>query len=232
MLALDAGETITAAVAVPVFDDTHFCIMATRRGRSKRIAMSELSSVRPSGVIAINLEEGDQLGWARLTNGNDDVILITEQGQALRFSEKEIRSMGRTAAGVNAIRLGKQDYVTSMEVIEPDGYLLVVTRNGFGKRTLLSGYPVKGRATRGVATINKAALTTIGPVVSARVVQEADDLTIISANGVVLRTKVKDVSASGRGARGVTLLKPDPGDFVASMARISNAELRQAGAAE
>ena len=206
--------------------------MATRRGRSKRIAMSELSSVRPSGVIAINLDEGDQLGWARLTNGNDDVILITEQGQALRFSEKEIRSMGRTAAGVRAIRLGKQDYVTSMEVIEPDGYLLVVTRNGFGKRTLLSGYPVKGRATRGVATINKAALTTIGPVVSARVVQEDDDLTIISANGVVLRTKVKDVSASGRGARGVTLLKPDPGDFVASMARISNAELRQAGAAE
>jgi len=207
-------------------------MMATRRGRIKRIALSELASVRPSGMIAISLEEGDQLGWARLTNGSNEIILVTEQGQALRFSEQEVRPMGRSASGVNAIRLEGADLLTSMEVIEPGGYLLVITRNGFGKRTPLSEYSVKGRATGGITTINKDALSKIGPITSARIVQEADDLTIISANGVVLRTKVNDVSISGRSARGVILFKPDPGDSVASMARISDAELRQAGATE
>lgn len=232
VLNLEAGEVITAAVAVPRFDETHYCMMATRRGRIKRIALSELASVRPSGMIAISLEEGDQLGWARLTNGSNEIILVTEQGQALRFSEQEVRPMGRSASGVNAIRLEGADLLTSMEVIEPGGYLLVITRNGFGKRTPLSEYSVKGRATGGITTINKEALAKIGPITSARIVQEADDLTIISANGVVLRTKVNDVSISGRSARGVILFKPDPGDSVASMARISDAELRQAGATE
>jgi DNA gyrase subunit A len=232
VLALDAGEIVTAAVAVPKFDERHFCTMATRGGRIKRIALSELASVRPSGVIAISLEQGDDLGWARLTNGEDEVILVTEQGQALRFSEQEVRTMGRTAAGVNAIRLGAGDHIASMEVIVPDGFLVVVSRNGYGKRTPLNEYPVKGRATGGVATINKDALRKIGVIAAARVVQEADDLTIISANGVVLRTKVKEVSESGRSTRGVMLFKVDPGDSVASMARISDSELRQAGAAE
>ena len=232
VLALEAGEIVTAAVAVPKFDATHFCTMATRSGRIKRIALSELGSVRPSGVIAIGLEEGDELGWARLTDGEDEIILVTEQGQALRFSEQEVRPMGRTAAGVNAIRLGSGDHIASMEVIVPEGLLVVITRNGYGKRTPLSEYPVKGRATGGVVTINKDALGKIGIIAAARVVQEADDLTIISANGVVLRTKVKEVSESGRSARGVMLFKVDPGDSVASMARISDAELRQAGAAE
>lgn len=232
VLNLEAGEVITAAVAVPRFDETHYCMMATRRGRIKRIALSELASVRPSGMIAISLEEGDQLGWARLTNGSNEIILVTEQGQALRFSEQEVRPMGRSASGVNAIRLDGDDLLTSMEVIEAAGYLLVITRNGFGKRTPLNEYPVKGRATGGVTTINKDALPKIGSITSARIVQDADDLTIISANGVVLRTKVKDISVSGRSARGVILFKPDPGDSVASMARISDAELRQAGATE
>jgi DNA gyrase subunit A len=232
VLSMDAGETITAAVAVPKFDASHFCTMATRNGRIKRIALSELAAVRPSGMIAISLEKGDSLGWARLTNGNNEIILVTEQGKALRFSENEVRPTGRTAAGVTAIRLGAKDFLASMEVIEPDGYLVVITRNGFGKRTALSAYPLKGRATGGVVTVNQEALGKIGIITAARVVQEADDLTFISANGVVLRTRVKDLSALGRAARGVTLFKPDSGDYVASMARIADADLRQAGASE
>jgi DNA gyrase subunit A len=232
VLSLDPGETITAAVAVPRFDASHFCTMVTRNGRIKRIALSELASVRPSGMIAITLEEGDALGWARLTDGNNEIILITEQGKALRFSENEVRPMGRTAAGVTAIRLSAKDFLASMEVIEPGGYLVVITRNGFGKRTSLGEYPVKGRATSGIMTINKNALGKIGPIAAARVVQDADDLTFISASGVVLRTKVKDLSAVGRAARGMTLFKPDSGDYVASMARIADADLRQAGATE
>jgi DNA gyrase subunit A len=140
--------------------------------------------------------------------------------------------MGRTAAGVTAIRLNKGDFVASMEVIEPGGYLALITRLGYGKRISLDQFPAKRRATAGIAIINKAALQKIGVIASARVVQEADDLTIISTNGVVLRTKVKEISVIGRTARGVRLFNVDPGDSVASMARISDAELRTAGAAE
>ena len=229
VLSLDAGETITAAVAVPKFDAEHYCTMVTRSGRIKRIAMSELAAVRPSGLIAITLESGDKLGWARLTDGEDEIILVTEKGRALRIQEGEVRAMGRTAAGVTAIRLDPSDHVTSMEVVEPGGSLVVITTGGYGKRTSLEQYPLKSRATGGVHTINQAAIEKVGRITAARVVQEADDLTIISSNGVVLRTKVKDISEMGRAARGVRLFKTDAGDSVASMARISQAELLLAG---
>lgn len=232
ILALNPGETVTAVVPVPDFDKAEYCIMATRNGRMKRVALSEFSSVRPSGLIAISLDDGDELGWVRLTQGNSDIILVTEQGQALRISEKTIRSMGRTAAGVTGIRMKKGDALASMEVVEPDGELLLVTVNGYGKRTPLSEYPVKGRGTRGVQTIDKKAIKKIGLIASARVVQEADDLTIISAGGVVLRTKVKAVSRSGRATRGVTLINLQEGDTVASLARIAQADLKRVGAAE
>jgi DNA gyrase subunit A len=226
VLSLEAGETITTAVAVPKFDDQHYCIMATRFGRIKRIPLSDFSSVRPSGLIAIKLDEGDELRWARVTNGSDDLILVTEQGKALRYSERELRPTGRNSAGVNAIKLGKGDYVTSMEVVEPEGDLLVISSCGYGKRTPLSEYPVKGRATGGMKTIDQKALGKIGPLAAARVVQEADDLTIISAGGVVLRTKVKNLSRTGRTTRGVRLMELQAGDTVASMARVAEAELR------
>ena len=232
ILALGPSETITAALAVPQFDQAHFCVMATRRGRIKRLPLSEFESVRPSGLLAINLDEHDELGWARLTRGKDDIILITELGQALRYGEEEVRPTGRAAAGVTAIRLDAEDAVASMEVVEPDGYLLVITTRGYGKRTPLSEYPVKGRATGGVQTIDKKALASIGRITSARVVQAADDLTIISANGVILRTKVQAISQSGRGARGVRLMEVGEGDCVASLARIADSDLRQVGAQE
>ena len=232
VLALSPRETITAALAVPDFEDSQYCTMATRKGRMKRLVLSELSSVRPSGLIAINLGDGDELGWARLTSGVDDIFLVTERGQALRFSEQEVRPMGRTAAGVIGIRLKKGDSVTSMEVAETDGDLLVVTTAGFGKRTPIDEYPVKGRATGGVLTIDKQAFEKIGLIAAARVVQAADDLTLISANGVALRTKVKDISQSGRATRGVTIMNMQAGDSVVSLARIADADLRRVGASE
>ena len=229
VLALDAGETITAAVPVPDFNAAEYCMMATRRGRLKRMSLSEFASVRPSGVIAIGLEKGDELGWVRLTHGADEIVLVTEGGQALRISESEVRPMGRSASGVTGIRLAEGDQVASMEVVEPGGDLLVVTTGGFGKRCSLEDYPSKGRATGGVVTINKDAQKAIGPIAAARVVQEADDLTIISSGGLVLRTKVKEISRAGRGARGVRLIDLASGDSVASLARIAAADLRRAG---
>jgi len=231
VLSLDPGETITAAVSVPSFEVAEFITLATRNGKIKRMALSELASVRPSGIIAIGLEQKDELDWARLTHGQDEVILVTEQGKALRFPETEVRPMGRSAGGVSGIKLAGDDKVTSMEVIEKGGDLVLVTTQGYGKRTPLGEYPAKGRATGGVQTIAKNAADKIGVITAARVVQPGDDLTLISANGMVLRMKVKDVRQAGRATRGVHLMDVKEGDRVASIARIAHAELKRVGAA-
>ena len=230
ILSLGPNERITAAIAVSEFTEHGFCVMATERGRIKRVNLEEFASVRPSGLIAINLDEGDTLGWARLTDGKDEIILVTENGQALRFKETAVRSMGRQAAGVNGIRLKKGDAVTSMDVVQPDGALLIVTTNGFGKQTPLNEYTAKGRATGGNFTIDAKAIPVTGKIAAARVVQKDDDLTIITANGVAIRIKVKDVKQAGRATRGVHLIKPQEGDSVASVARISAEDLKKAGA--
>jgi DNA gyrase subunit A len=138
--------------------------------------------------------------------------------------------MGRQAAGVNAIRLKKGDEVTSMDVVEKDGALLVVTSGGFGKQTPLKEYSPKGRATGGIATIDQKAIKEIGRIVAARVVQKNDDLTIMTSNGVTIRIKNKTVKQAGRATKGVHLIKPQPGDSVASVARISAEDLKKAGA--
>jgi DNA gyrase subunit A len=222
---LPPGENITAVVPVPDFEAANYCTMVTRNGRIKRIALSEFAAVRPSGLIATNLDEGDILGWVRLTLGGRDIIIVTEQGQALRYGEDEVRSMGRTAAGVTAIRLGDDDFVTSMEVVEPEAELLVVTANGYGKRTAFDDYPTKGRATGGVATIAHKNLETTGRIVSARAVREEDDITIITTNGQTLRLKVAEVRQSGRSTMGTRLIHIREGDSVASVARLAAKDL-------
>jgi DNA gyrase subunit A len=230
VLSLNPDEHVTAAIAVSDFSAHGFCVLATVRGKVKRVVMEEFAAVRPSGLIAMSLDEGDKLGWARLTSGKDEVIFVTQNGQALRFNEGKIRAMGRQAAGVQAIRLLNGDCVTSMDVVEKDGSLLVITSGGFGKQTPLSAYTPKGRATNGISTIDQKALKEIGKIVSARVIQQADDLTIITSNGVAIRIKVKDVRQAGRATKGVHLIKPQAGDSVASVARIAAEDLKKAGA--
>jgi DNA gyrase subunit A len=232
VLSMSAGETITAAVAVPDFVAAEYCTMATRNGKVKRVELAEFSAVRPSGLIAIGLEEGDELGWARLTNGEDEIILVTEQGQALRFAEAAVRSMGRAAGGVIGISLDQDDHVASMEVLEEGGELLIITTGGYGKRTPLTEYPPKGRATGGVRTIDPKSLINYGIVAAARVVQPVDELTIISAGGVVLRTRVKDIKLGGRVAKCDLLMALEDEDCIASLARISTVELLRAGVKE
>jgi DNA gyrase subunit A len=230
VLNLDTDEHVTAAIAVSDFSSHGYCVLATARGKVKRVVMEEFASVRPSGLIAMDLANGDTLGWARLTSGNDEVIFVTEQGQALRFSEQKIRSMGRQAAGVQGIKLADGDSVTSMDVVDKEGSLLIVTRGGFGKQTPLKNYTPKGRATHGIATVDRKALDEIGKIASARVVHSDDELTIITANGVVLRLKVKAVKQAGRATKGVHLIKPGAGDYVATVARIASEDLKRAGA--
>jgi len=229
VLALSPDELVTAAVAVPDFSAANYCTMATRNGKIKRVELSNFAAVRPSGLIAIGLEKGDVLGWVRLTSGDDEIILVTEQGQALRFHEKHVRSMGRPAAGVRGIRLRKGDFVTSMDVIDPKGDLLVVSEKGYGKRTPLKEYPQKGRATGGVVTLSRSKRDVTGRVAAARVVDEEDDLTIISSGGIVLRTKMKQVKQAGRATMGVRVINLKEGETVASVARIAAKDLKQVG---
>jgi len=230
VLSLDANERVTAAIAVSDFSAHGYCMLATVRGKVKRVVMEEFAAVRPSGLIAMGLDEGDQLGWARVTSGKDEVIFVTENGQALRFGESKVRSMGRQASGVQAIKLKKDDSVTSMDVVEKDGALLVVTSGGFGKQTPLKEYSPKGRATNGISTIDQKALKEIGKIVAARVVQKDDDLTIMTSSGLTIRIKNKTVKQAGRATKGVHLIKPQPGDSVASVARISAEDMKKAGA--
>jgi DNA gyrase subunit A len=231
ILAMDERERITAAVAIPSFQASAYCTMVTVHGRVKRMALSEFASVRPSGLIAIGLDKGDQLGWVRVTSGKDDIILVSAQGQALRVEETRIRSMGRTASGVTAMRLKANDQIASMDVIEPNGYLLVVTENGFGKRTALSEYTAKGRATGGVRTIDLNALGKTGPIVAARTVQTTDEVTLISTGGILIRLRIKNIEPSSRGTRGNHLINLEAGDKVATVARIPSEELRLEAAA-
>ena len=228
VLSLDSGERITAAVSVPNFEEGSFFTMATLSGRVKRVALAEFASVRPSGLIAISLDKGDELGWVRLTSGKDEIILVTRNGQALRFAEAAIRSMGRQAAGVAGIKLKAGDKLASMDVVEPGAQLLVVTEHGYGKRSNLKEYPTKGRATGGVSTIDKKYLAKIGPIASARVVQEDDEVTLVSSGGIMLRLKAKVISMSGRATRGFRLMDLGEDDQVASLARINTAEIKTA----
>ncbi|NMB55223.1 MAG: DNA gyrase subunit A [Leptolinea sp.] len=225
ILSIGGDEKITTAVAVPDFDKAEYFTMATVNGKIKRVVLSEFSSVRTSGLIAMGLEKGDQLGWVRLTSGNDEIIMITKMGKALRIKESVIRAMGRPASGVVGINLAEGDRVTSMEVVEPEGFLLTLTELGYGKRTPIKNYPTKGRATGGVLTIDEKGLSKTGPIVSARMVQETDEVTIMTSGGVMLRLKVKEIASLGRASRGVRIINLTKGHLAVSMARITQADL-------
>ncbi len=221
VLAFNPGERVTAAVPVPDFDEAEYCTMATVRGKVKRVQLSEFANVRPSGLIAMDLKPGDTLGWVRLTSGKDEVMLVTAYGRALRMDEGGIRCMGRPAGGVTGIRMNPKDYVVSMDVLEEDAELLVITNKGYGKRTPLSQYNPKSRGSKGVSTIDKHNLSKSGLIATAKIVKPDDEISLISTNGVLIRMKVKDISQMGRATRGVRVMDIDDKDGVASMARIS-----------
>jgi len=204
-------------------DNAPTIAMCTLRGKIKRVDLSAFANIRANGLICMTLADGDELSYVRLTSGNGEVMIVTAQGQALRFGESLVRRMGRTAGGVRAMRLKKEgDTIAGMEVIEQKGFLLTVTGKGFGKCTELDEYNAKGRGGSGMRTMT-GALDVTGELVAARVVQASDQVTIISANGTVLRAKVDDIPKSGRATKGSRLINLRDGDVVASVARLSEA---------
>jgi DNA gyrase subunit A len=220
LIALDRQESVTAVIAVSDFEQEGYLVMATRRGKIKRTSLEEFASVRPSGLIAITLEERDELRWVKFTSGTQEIVLATERGQAIRFAEEDIRPMGRAAAGVMAVKLAKRDWVADMDIVRPKADLMVVTEQGFGKRTPLKDYPLQSRYGKGVRTLDASRLKETGKIVAARVVEKEDEVTLISARGMVIRTLVESISEQGRATRGVRVMRLKKGDSVASLARI------------
>ncbi|MCJ7620562.1 MAG: DNA gyrase subunit A [Anaerolineae bacterium] len=229
LIALERGESVTAVIAVHDFEQQGYLVMATRNGKIKRTSLEEFASVRPSGLIAIMLEDGDELRWVKPTTGKQQVVIVTERGQAIRFEESDIRPMGRVAGGVMAVRLEGKDRVAAMDVVRPKANLLVVTENGFGKRTDLAEYPVQSRHGKGVVTIDTKRLDEVGRIADAKVVDLEDEVTLITSKGMVLRTQVASISMLGRATRGVRVMRLKSGDSVASLAVIEGGDKKLQG---
>ena len=214
---VDPGEYVSAIVTIPQFEPDHYMVMATRAGMIKKTSLAEYAKIRSNGLIAISLVEGDELRWVGLTDGHDDIILATSRGQAARFHESEVRPMGRDTRGVTGIRLRKGDEVIGMEVVRPQGQLLVVTEQGYGKRTDLDEFPVKHRATGGV--IANSLNEDTGAVAAVRVVgRDDEEVMVITEEGTILRTELSGVNRYRRASRGVTVMKPSEGDHIVSIA--------------
>jgi len=225
ILPLSADEKITVALPVHDFGDGEYLIMITRKGRIKRVELSAFANVRPSGLIAINLEAGDSLRWVKMTQGHEDITLISRQAKGIRFNEEAVRPMGRTATGVNAMRLDAWDQLAGADVATPGDDLLIITEKGYGKRTPLDEYRQQGRYGQGVRAMSLTPERT-GAIVDARVVSPKDEVTLISSNGILLRMSAAHISQQGRASQGVRVMDIRDGDTVASVAVIR--ETRQA----
>lgn len=219
LLELQEGEMVTAMIPVKEFAEDRYLLMATREGTIKKTALSEFSNPRKAGIIAVTLDEGDELVRVLLTDGKKEVLMVSKKGKAIRFSEEDVRPMGRTARGVRGMTLdGPDDEVVSLDVVDETTTLLTVTENGYGKRSKYSQYPTHRRGGKGVITIVTNERN--GPVSRVRSVAEDDELIFTSAEGIIIRIPAKDISIQGRNTQGVRIINLKPGDKVAGMARI------------
>ena len=214
LLRLDQGEKITAVIPIANFADGKYLLMSTKNGMIKKTALSEYSSVRKNGLLGITLKENDQLIGVRLTDGEDDVVLVTSHGMSITFSEKDVRPIGRVSQGVIGIKLDDDDFVIGMESIisRENATLLAITENGFGKRTELDEYRVQTRGGKGILTYKITAKT--GNIVGIRITTDEEDVMIITENGTIIRLEVKDINILGRTTQGVTLMRTNEGKVV------------------
>lgn len=222
LLSLRSGEKISAVVPVKDFEENKYLVMATRQGFVKKVRLSEFSRPTRRGIQAVVLKKGDKLIDVTLTDGNQDIILGTKTGKAIRFHETEVREMGRNAVGVKGIMLGEDDEVVDMVVIRRQGTLLVVTEKGYGKRSNVSEYRVTGRGGKGIITLKVT--PKIGRMVSMMEVLDIDDILLITAKGLVLRQKVEDIAVTGRNTQGIRLIRLKEDDVVADVARVVREE--------
>lgn len=218
LLSLDAGEKVSAVIPIQNFAEGKYLLMATKNGLIKKTALTEYNSARRTGLQGITLKEDDELITVRLTDGEDNVVLVTREGMCITFDEKEVRPIGRVSQGVIGIRLDEGDEVIGMESVIAGGKgatLLAITENGFGKRTELDEYRVQIRGGKGVITYKITPKT--GKLVGARIATEEDDVMLITDTGTIIRLNVKDISVLGRSTQGVTLMRTNDGGKVVSI---------------
>jgi len=222
LLEKEKEENITAFVSVKEFRDDQYLVMATEQGTIKKTVLSAYSNVRKGGIIAINLNAGDRLIEVKKTDGSNDLVLGTKNGMAIRFNEKDVRDMGRTATGVRGVKLGKGDIVIGLVVTSRAATILVVTNKGFGKRSDVDDYRITHRGGKGVITIK--ANDKVGKMLAIREVNDNDELVIITKNGMVIRQSVRELRVMGRNTQGVRLIRLNEDDSIADIARVISEE--------
>jgi DNA gyrase subunit A len=220
LIRMKQGENIKAFIPVMEFDDQHYIMMCTRSGTVKKTSLEEFSRPRKGGIRAININEGDELMDVVMTDGSMNVIIATSDGMAVRFSEDDVRPMGRAAAGVRGISLKGKDSVIGMVLAEDERTLLTVTENGYGKRTPVSEYRFIKRG--GVGVKNIVCSERNGKAAAIRSVTDDDELMLISQHGIIIRTAVKHISTIGRATQGVRIMKLEQGDKLIDAAKIVN----------
>lgn len=222
LLQIEKGEWINTVITVREYDENDFLFFTTKKGLSKRVSLPHFKNIRRGGLIAINLRDEDELISVRLTDGTKDIGIATKHGYIIRFDEKVVRSMGRTASGVKGIDLRENDEVVSMEIIEKDSYILHVTNKGIGKRTLENQYRKTNRGGKGYYVCRLTEET--GHVVAVKIVNGDEDLMLITIHGVLIRIPVEDISITGRNTQGVRLIRLQGEEEVATVAKIAEEE--------
>lgn len=224
-LNLNSGEKVSAVIPVKEFSQDNYLVMITRNGTIKKTPMSEFDSIRKNGLIAINLKDGDKLISVSQSNGDENIYVITKLGKAIAFNENDVRSMGRNAAGVRAINLDYGDEVVSMELdIDGTREMLVVSENGFGKRTSLDEYRLQTRGGKGIATYDKSKFSKTGTLVGGMLVRDENEVMLINSNGVIIRIRAEEISKSGRTTQGVKIMKVEEDSHIVSLAKVVDDE--------
>ncbi len=222
LIHIEPGETITASVPVKEIGGEGHLVMATRLGEVKRTAINSFQYLRTNGLRAFDIEEGDELRWVRQTTGEDDLIMVTRKGMAIRFSEKNLRVASRASGGVRGIRLRPDDFVVSMDVCRDDYDVLVATKKGMGKRTPAKEYRRQTRGGKGLKTMNITEKG--GNIVSSHMVTSEDRAIILTARGIAIRLRLNEIRCCGRSTMGVRLIRLDEDDSVASVAVVPKSE--------
>ncbi len=225
LLQIGPDEQITAVIPVREFCDGKYLLMTTKKGLIKKTKLMEYNTMRKAGIFGITLQEDDELIRVKMTDGDNQVILGTRHGKAIRFEEKDVRPMGRTARGVRAIRLKKDDYLVGMSLVRDDADFLVVTEKGFGKRTDLHEYKVQRRGGSGVITYRLTEKT--GKVAGMKVITNNDDVVLISSDGTIIRMHAEDISKIGRATQGVTLMRMHQDSYLVGVERIEDEEIEE-----
>jgi len=220
-LEVGKGEVVTAAIPVKKFDKDKFLVMCTTKGIVKKTSLDEFENIRRTGIIAINLKDEDELHWVRETDGKQEIVLSTKNGYLIRFKEKDVRPMGRTAGGVKGVTLGKGDKVVSMDIVSEKMDLLSISKHGYGKRVDVKEFKTQHRGGRGLTAIK---LRDKDEVARARLIEQDDELLFVTANGTISRQKASGISRQGRYAKGVIIQRLEKGDYVVDLARVVKKE--------